>query len=112
MRNFEHENLIETDDTIYLAAICQTAVHGWHGMDPNDDCIARSIAEMLDIDPLYMYNWYYENTYDVPDVVITAVKGHVDALLTAKFRKWAFELCFPPKWLITEFSNWTNKEPA
>ena len=76
---FENQERINNNKHVYLAAIAQTAMHGWHGAaDASEDCSAKKIAEAIGIDPNYTYEYHDEVPYDVPDEVIEKVKGQAE----------------------------------
>lgn len=106
MTNFEKQLKIVNDKSIKLAAIVQTAIHGWHGAtSTNDDCPAKAIAIAIGVDPKYTYDWYNTNPYDVPDDIIEKVKkaaanGSLDNLKIA-----VTDLAYPPLWLVEEFGK-------
>ena len=104
MRNYKLERDLETDNDIYLAAICQTAIHGWHGIDdPEKDCIAKKISEILNIDPALTFWRYQDDPYYIPVYVINGVKKRREKFLNNRFNSW--ELCYPINWLIIEFKK-------
>ena len=112
MMSFEKEHELENVEAIYLAALAQTAVHGWHGMEKGEECAALSIANVIGVDPDYMYDWYHTNTYDIPTHVIAAIKVTAANGGLRYFKLTANELCYPSKWVINEFQGFVNNNPG
>ena len=105
--SFSKQAEILNDRQLWLAAIAQTAIHGWHGADSsNDDCTARTIANIIGADPVYTFNWYQTNTYDMPEAVIEKIKDITnEQILDLIENVHVTELAYPPKGLIEEFKK-------
>lgn len=112
MMSFEKMHELENDEAIYLAALAQTAVHGWHGMERGEDCAALSIANVIGVDPDYMYDWYITNAYDIPPHVIAAIKVTAANGGLRQFKIIPSELCYPAKWVINEFKGFVKNNPG
>jgi hypothetical protein len=104
MMDFNKQSKIQNDRATHLAAIAQTAIHGWHGVAFDDtDCPGKAISEAIGVDPGYTHEWYINHTYDVPDDVIKSVKEAAKNGSLDKLEINVTELCYPPQWLVDEF---------
>jgi len=110
MLTFEKQIELVNNKSIRLAAIVQTAIHGWHGADSaNDDCPAKAIAIAIGIDPEYTYDWYNTNPYDVPDDIIEKVKEAAENGSLDDLKIHPTDLCYPPLWIVEEFGKFLQK---
>ena len=105
--DFRKQNEIINNKSTHLAAICQTAIHGWHGIvSVNDECTAREIADAIGVDFVFTYKWYHDHPYKMPDMVIEKVKeAAANGSLNDILNIHPTELAYPPAWLIAEFSK-------
>jgi uncharacterized protein YjlB len=105
MMTFENQERINNNKAVHLAALAQTAIHGWHGNYVNDDCTARDIADAIGVDFVFTYKWYHEHTYDVPDIVIEKLKeAAANHSIHDLLKIHPTDLCYPPKWLVAKFN--------